>query len=379
MLKSFEIRGFRTFQELKIESLGQVNLIVGKNNVGKTTLLEALRLYASNASSTEIDSILRSRGERPTSRQTAPGDIDFGSLFFGRSPGPREGNRISLGEIDEPGNRLDIRLILLERIEEPEPKGRIRYEELGLDRDIRDVETEPGFEITLANASFIIPLSRFERGWELGFPRNKSNSIYIPAHGIPDAQLVRWWDSISLFEAEDRVYECLRLIAPVRAIKTIQESARSPRRVFRVRVDNVRAPMPLAALGHGASRMMQIVVAAEQLMQVATPQQPTLFPELSAPTDSPFLLVDEIENGIYYEVLPDLWRFVFRLAKLNNLQVFVTTHSADCVKAFLQVSKEDEAVDGRLIRLEGRDEKRRARQFDESEFPTILEYELEVR
>ena len=47
MLTSLEIKNFRTFAHLRIERLGQVNLILGKNNVGKTTLLEALQVYAS--------------------------------------------------------------------------------------------------------------------------------------------------------------------------------------------------------------------------------------------------------------------------------------------------------------------------------------------
>jgi hypothetical protein len=46
MLPSFEIRRFRTFSHLRIERLGHVNLIMGRNNVGKSMLLEALRLYA---------------------------------------------------------------------------------------------------------------------------------------------------------------------------------------------------------------------------------------------------------------------------------------------------------------------------------------------
>ena len=50
ILDSLEIRNFRGLKELRIEKLGRVNLIVGKNNVGKTSVLEALRLYAQPAS-----------------------------------------------------------------------------------------------------------------------------------------------------------------------------------------------------------------------------------------------------------------------------------------------------------------------------------------
>jgi len=46
ILDSLEVKGYRCFEHLTIEQLGRVNLIVGKNNVGKTALLEALWIYA---------------------------------------------------------------------------------------------------------------------------------------------------------------------------------------------------------------------------------------------------------------------------------------------------------------------------------------------
>ena len=54
VLNSLEIRHFRGFQHLQIERLGRVNLIVGKNNVGKSNLLEALQMYARRASTPTI-------------------------------------------------------------------------------------------------------------------------------------------------------------------------------------------------------------------------------------------------------------------------------------------------------------------------------------
>jgi AAA15 family ATPase/GTPase len=52
MLQSFKVSNFRVFRDLKVERLGHVNLIVGRNNAGKSTFLEAVELYASNASPT---------------------------------------------------------------------------------------------------------------------------------------------------------------------------------------------------------------------------------------------------------------------------------------------------------------------------------------
>ena len=63
ILNSLEIQRFRCFRELRIERLGRVNLIVGKNNVGKSTILEALKLFASPSSLEGLLEILASRNE----------------------------------------------------------------------------------------------------------------------------------------------------------------------------------------------------------------------------------------------------------------------------------------------------------------------------
>src|SRR6266536_2498845 len=100
MLPNLEIREFRTFRHLRIERLGRVNLIVGKNNVGKTTLLEALWLYGHQGATWVVYSLLMARDEfRPYSvaisglpdRARPPyddglADVDFEKLFHGRNP-----------------------------------------------------------------------------------------------------------------------------------------------------------------------------------------------------------------------------------------------------------------------------------------------------
>src|SRR5437879_3639981 len=62
-LPSLEIRNFRAFDHLQIESLGRVNLITGRNNVGKTSVLEAVYLYARGGGALSLHAILSSRDE----------------------------------------------------------------------------------------------------------------------------------------------------------------------------------------------------------------------------------------------------------------------------------------------------------------------------
>jgi len=63
ILDSLEIRNFRTFRHLEISRLARVNLIVGENNVGKTTELTALELYACRGSPTVALKLLAARDE----------------------------------------------------------------------------------------------------------------------------------------------------------------------------------------------------------------------------------------------------------------------------------------------------------------------------
>ena len=65
MYKSFEIENFRCFRHLRMDDLARVNLIVGKNNVGKTALLEALHIHDSAPDTRAISEALRNRHGEP--------------------------------------------------------------------------------------------------------------------------------------------------------------------------------------------------------------------------------------------------------------------------------------------------------------------------
>lgn len=48
MYTSFRVQNFRCFEDLKIDDLARINLIAGKNNTGKTSLLETIMLRSGN-------------------------------------------------------------------------------------------------------------------------------------------------------------------------------------------------------------------------------------------------------------------------------------------------------------------------------------------
>jgi predicted ATP-dependent endonuclease of OLD family len=90
------------------------------------------------------------------------------------------------------------------------------------------------------------------------------------------------------------------------------------------------------------------------------------------------LLVDEIENGLHYSVQRDIWRAIFRLAKDLNVQVFATSHSWDCVRAFQEAASES-PQDGVLVRLSRLDDRIAPTLFSEKELEIVTRDCIEVR
>src|SRR6266851_9815326 len=81
-LSGLEIKRFRCFEHLRIEKLGRVNLIAGKNNVGKSALLEALRIYATAGAPAVLFSQVTAREEF---RYPAIGDSPEATRAYGMS------------------------------------------------------------------------------------------------------------------------------------------------------------------------------------------------------------------------------------------------------------------------------------------------------
>lgn len=62
-MKSLYIKNYKNLRELSIDSLARVNLIVGCNNVGKSTLLEAVSIYLANGNDEWLKTIWISEGK----------------------------------------------------------------------------------------------------------------------------------------------------------------------------------------------------------------------------------------------------------------------------------------------------------------------------
>jgi AAA15 family ATPase/GTPase len=91
------------------------------------------------------------------------------------------------------------------------------------------------------------------------------------------------------------------------------------------------------------------------------------------------LFVDEIDTGLHFSAMSDMWQLIWETAKRLNVQVFATTHSSDCWTSLASIaSREDTSEDGITIQRIERD-KDVGIVFSEREIVVAANRGIEVR
>lgn len=364
MLENLEIKNFRTFSHLRIERLGQVNLIVGKNGVGKTTLLEALQLYGSIWPQQTITKILYGRAEildrqaRASMDLPTPPLLHLETLFYGREP--KNEDVFMIGPLTLAKGQLPFCA-----------KADTRSHQDGyFGININPCTEARQYSVYADHSSTYSIPSGTPKPPEV-FP----DPPYVSSRGN-DRDVPSWWDDLPL-DSEQRVLESLKQIAPIRGAKFVPDPRDEIGRLAKVTVGG-EGSLPLTALGDGAVRMFQIAVA----MEFAVVQGKTAFKvDEMFGSVLPILLIDEIETGIHHTLHADLWKFVFHAARLLGVQVFATSHSLDCLRGFGQAMEEDDEAEGLVIRLEEveGEEETGAVIVDREDLPIVIRDSIEVR
>jgi ABC-type cobalamin/Fe3+-siderophores transport system ATPase subunit len=371
LLKSLEIRNFRAFRHLRVNTLGRVNLIVGKNNIGKTCLLEALRLYARRGSPDVIFDLLESRDESklPTLAEVVESESKalnlLRCLFYGRKEVGREGDTIHIGPVESSQDVLSISFVW--QRQQSEEGGVIRLIPLKpeeydtVDTPILGIVTQLGSQFTITRR-----VTRYldRRRMPLApFPSeiNEIPSIYVPANGPTNEQIAFWRDRSVVEGKRKHVLQALSIIQnDVEDVDLVSNPELKRERTPVVKLKNATSFIPLRSLGEGMNRLFIIALGLVN-------------------AQNGMLLIDEVESGLHYSAQADLWRLVLQLARELNIQVFATTHSKDCILAFNKATKELAEEDGVLIRLGRKGEDVVTTLFDEEELEIANEQSIEVR
>ncbi|MBA2736899.1 MAG: AAA family ATPase [Pyrinomonadaceae bacterium] len=368
LLDSLEIKGYRCFEHLTIEKLGRVNLIVGKNNVGKTALLEAVYAYVNRGHFQLLIELLLSRDEahrgveQPSNRGVIV-NLSFKPLFISSSNAVNNKKTLVIkGRVNNDDEVLYISLPelrtkegrLTEIGEKLAKNSKMFSEDEGSTVEIKYIKENSGETdleyYTALDDSWYVEMKRFHR----------INNELMPVEGLRDNQLLALWDDINKNNLEKSVISAMQLLEKrIIDISFLGVPSGSNNLIPYVEVLNESSKLPIKRFGNGMTRLLGLSLA------------------LSSCRDG-VLFVDEIECGLHYSVLPDVWKLIFKTAKDLNVQVFATTHSKDCVEAFASAAEES-PEDGMLIRLERHGEKIVAKTITEERLAQAVDYDVEVR
>lgn len=361
MYTELEVQDFRSISHLKVQGLSTINLIVGRNNSGKTSLLEAVFLLGGGADARLPSTLGLLRGQSIDPRSI---DAVWRPLFHRLSPDHKVVLRghwqnepcvreVEIG-ISPPTSTQSVTTTTTTTMA-PQVANGIGAAPL------------PG-ALTGLTITFHAPEGSFQADAFVDGGSGQLRATSQPAApAIPTtflssrafSSLARDAQQFSLAlrdKLDGSVLEAIRLVDPsIQRIEVLYEAGGPT-----IYVDTgLESLVPLAVCGEGLGRVFSIAV------------------ELLAVRDG-VLLIDEIDNGLHHSVMSQLWRLMVNLCQGHHVQVFATTHNEEMIFSALEEYKGSSALLG-LFRMDRRDESHSVARYDPEAQEAVRQLHFEVR
>ncbi len=359
MFQSFTVKNFRCFRDLTLEPLERFNLIAGKNNTGKTTLLEAIHLFCNPNDCQLPFAINKDRGiEEPEKDFCAVADW----LFHDHSTNRKI---IDFSGQDEHGIERAIKVSLTDGLSAAETLT---------ERERAEIATHSPFFLTLAPYlvigfreaseewvhSIAAPHHVISGGRAASLPARAAKAIpsrFLTVSASTVAHDVENFNSLETAKRQGEILPALRILEPRLERLFLVLFAGIP-----VIHGDIGLPtlVPLPLMGEGLRRLLSIVLAI-------------------ANAAGGVVLIDEIENGLHHSVLVRVWQAIAEAARRANVQVFATSHSYECIQAAQQAFAAGEIGGLRLFRLDWIDNEIRVAFYNQEILNFAIEMTHEVR
>lgn len=369
MFKTVKIEGFRGIQSLEIADLQRVNVFVGANNSGKTTILESIFTLTSPTKPQVLLHLNQARGVN-TAKDLLKLyfyqlDMDSKITLTAEIVGDREERRslvIRPGADSSNSNRNNQTGFYGPSGGKTNSRGKGFF---GSEHEVWSREEKDAVSFYYAvkrcgqSADAFHSYLEVEESGEVEFFEDFLYHEWIGSSFRQSKSLLK--DIINDF---NRVLMNKQVN---RVVKILQQIEPSLEQLFLGSDDviycdiGLQRLIPINVMGDGLIRILSIILSVSDVQ-------------------GGVLLVDEIENGLYYETQELLWEVVFEAAHEFNVQVFVTTHSIECLRAlnhvYARLNPEDEF---RLYRVEKKKEKCYVVSYNQETLDAALEQGWEVR
>jgi len=348
MYKKIEIRNLRAITKLEIDNLGQINLFVGNNNCGKTTVLEAL-FFLIGATNPQLPITVNTFRGLPFLSST------LWMTFFNNL---QYTNPIEiLGLISDSSN--EQKLLIHPHYKKATVKEELEVSTVSFRGDSKPIAEIDGLELTYTETENPgrEDVSRiFLKNNELVSEGVKGG----PVRGIFVSPLTEfsWKDRFDSIQQRKKVSD---VINAVRKIEPKISDLRLNAVGLLVGDIGLSNLIPVNLFGGGTARFLSIALA-----MVDTPKG--------------IVLIDELDDGLHHSAQENVWKAIFDWAQTLDVQVFATTHSYECIKAFRACAGESLFPEkAKLFRIEREVDKFRTIEFMPDEITRFLENMWEIR
>lgn len=307
MIKNFSISNFRGIRSLRMEGLSQFNVIVGNNNCGKSSILDALMLFYSPSKPSNDILINRVRNYMKSDAESLK------LLFYNLDTN----STISMKGDTSDGSR-EVAINYAE-----ENKGTVQYtnglssmaEKLsGLDHLVTITHRDQASVFHFA----FRPQDKNSAAVGIGLGEHYEETVtcYYSTPNLNYSVTSDVVEQILKNKEEQFVLDVLCKIEPsIKDIILVGDE---------LLVDiGLSERIPIQMLGDGIRKIFYLIALVYYCRNGV-------------------LLIDEVDNGIYYKSMPALWKAIIHAAMLHHVQIFVTTHNGESLRVLSEVLKEEE-------------------------------------
>lgn len=343
IFNNIHIDNFRGIKTAQIGDFRRINVFFGKNNCGKSTLLEALFLISG-----------QSNPLLPFTMNTFRGygrflEDDLGWIFHNMDIK----NPVHIATDGEVPRHMDISTFK---------------------------KTSATIDLTKANDVKQNAPSFY--GYAIDFDGGMHSELVVESNNLENSEISPSKD----YEEKLYAYYMMPRVPVVEAgweaLKVMITNKRTDflmtvLRAIEPKIQNVTIVGEAVMVDLGGDKMLPIQMMGDGMLRILS-----LLVKMSECSNG-LLIIDELDNGLHYSVMGNLWEALFAASKVLNVQLFVSTHNIDSLRALSRflIAQDDEMKNQlsayKLVHTDG-DELKGLR-YDADTLHYMINQEIEVR
>ena len=290
-IKSLKIKNFRGIKLFELDKPGKINIFLGRNGVGKTTLLEALFLNTGE----KIENIQQIENFRKLHYQTSD---HFLNPFYNLQPE----NCPELEFIIEDEKRI----LLIE------PRLGIPDKNYTSEAQVNNC----AIKLIVNGKEIFEKTSSINKNGEISFMSETLEKYNASYNSYTNINLINIRNLVKDGKKHDLINKLKKIIF---TLETIDEVGGE----FFVKLKGVEKLLPLKMQGDGLMRIADIFSSIYTVK-------------------NNFCLIDEIENGLHYRSQELMWEIICEQSVVNNVDLFITSHSYEMMQSLCKFLEKDE-------------------------------------